>query len=78
MAETLEPKQFLTFEDVVISGACANGVINACDAAGMFAGKVDECLAAFPAESARILRAANLDGYGYGYGYGDGYGDGDV
>ena len=69
-------KDFLTFEDIVRDGACAEGVIEACiDAGNIFACTVDEALDKFDSPK-RILRAAQADGYGYGYGYGSGYGSG--
>ncbi len=68
----------ITFEDVVRSGACVDGVLKACAKTGVYAGTVSECLDAFIGESNRILIACELDGNGYGNGngYGDGYGDG--
>ena len=71
------PQTFLTFEDIVRDGACANGVLRACEQAGIFAGTIQEVLQKFPSQSERIMRAANLSGYGYGDGYGDGSGSGD-
>ena len=68
------PQTFLTFEDIVRDGACANGVLRACEQAGIFAGTIQEVLQKFPSQSERIMRAANLSGYGYGDGYGDGDG----
>ena len=72
--------QFLTFEDIVRSGACAEGVLEACKDAGMYFGNIEETLDAFPDHRRRILFAAGADGdgdgsgSGYGSGYGDGYG----
>ena len=63
---------FLTFEDVVRSGACVDGVLDACENAGFYFGSVDEAIVAFPGEESTILKAANLDGNGDGDG--DGYG----
>ena len=65
-----EPLNFLTFEDIVRAGTCAKGVLERCREENIFFGTVDEVLDKFPDERDRILRAANLDGYGYGYGYG--------
>ena len=88
----LAPLKFLTFEDIIRDGACATGVFQACNEAGIFAGEVIDLIPIFPDHENRIRSAANLDGdgsgdgygdgdgsgdgYGYGYGYGDGYGYG--
>ena len=72
----IAPLAFLTFEDIVRDGACANGVLRACEQARFFSGTVQEVLKKFPDDTARIMSAAKLDGYGDGYGYGDGDGDG--
>jgi hypoxanthine-guanine phosphoribosyltransferase len=70
-------ERVITFEDVVRSGACLSGVIEACKETGLFYGSVSECVKLFGEdEKRRIMFAAGLDGYGYGNGYGYGYGDG--
>lgn len=71
----MEVKNFLTFEDVIKSGACYDGVINACIKAGVFAGYVDDLLKLF-GDNFYFLRASNLIANGYGNGYGDGCSDG--
>ncbi len=82
----MEQITFLTYGDVVDSGACLDGVIDACKEHDVFFGRVDEMLKVFEGQETRILKAAELDGYGdgngngngngYGYGDGNGYGDG--
>jgi len=71
-------KTQITPDDVIRSGACAEGVYawikeHGCPTA------VDVRLALKVSntdERRHIRRAANLDGNGNGYGYGDGYGNG--
>jgi len=73
--------KYLTYEDVARSGACVDGVLQACKSVGVFFGKTEDMLNVFPGEEIRIKQAAKIDGNGYGNGdgngYGDGYGDGD-
>ena len=52
----------LTFEDIIRSGACEKGVINACETAGVFACSTETAIRLFSKNEGRILLAANLDG----------------
>jgi hypothetical protein len=75
----MEQIAFLTYGDVVESGACLDGTIDACKKAGnVFFGNVDEMLDVFYGQKEYVLKAAKLNGVGNGngYGYGDGYGYG--
>ena len=72
----MEALNSLTFEDIIRSGACEEGVVNACATAGVFACSAETAIRLFPENAARILLAANLDGKGDGYGDGKGYGKG--
>jgi hypothetical protein len=73
-------KTHLTRDDVIRSGACIDGVDAFCKRHSILATAMPvETLVALARrddEDDRVLRAANLDGYGNGDGYGDGNGDG--
>ncbi len=69
-------KEFLTYADVVRSGACLDGVIEACKEHGTWFGKTDDLLQVFGTDNGYLTHAAGINGYGYGYGYGYGNGNG--
>ena len=81
----LRPLDTLSRNDLVASGACAEGVDDFARRHGLYADgapttqPTDHLLALARALGADYIRRAarrDGDGYGYGYGDGDGYGDG--
>jgi len=80
----MEAVEFITFEDIVRAGNCAEEVLEFAKENNTFFGNVDELIREFPDEKERILSATNRDGsgdgsgsgYGSGYGYGSGDGSG--
>ena len=67
----MEQITFLTYGDVIESGACLDGVISACkENENIFFGEVDELLKA-GFDKDRILVTAKLNGDGDGNGYGN-------
>ena len=73
-------KHTLTWDDMIISGACPEGVVAVLERLPQpppAAVPLDDVLAVVSADEwTFVLKAADRNGYGYGYGYGDGYSNG--